>query len=198
MGSTKMGQCIHGLKRWSGLLFGGWLALMPVFSHAQEQSFQLQTEASLTLSISQEAEEAIDRAQRWLAVQTAASNRIDRLLCDYALTTPDAPPFRIARCDITPLEFAMPPPAPSACYTNLTAAVESYRTQPKQLFALQRDIPTENPPPNWREAIALAIINTQKITPAGGHWNASSEDTLWAILALRALLNESHPIQLAE
>lgn len=193
-----MSQRIQGFKRWGGLLLGGWLILLPMLAHSQEQSFQLQTEALLTLSISQEAEEAIDRAQRWLAAQSAASNRIERLLCDYALTTPDAPPFRIARCDITPLEFEMPPPVSPTCYTNLTVALESYRAQPKQLFALQRDIPTENPPPNWREAIALAIINTQKITPAGGHWNASSEDTLWAILALRALLNESHPIQLAE
>lgn len=165
---------------------------------AEAQSFQLQTEASLTLSISQEADEAIDRAQRWLTAQPAPAQRIDKLLRDYALAPADAPAFRIARCDITPLEYTMPAPEAIEAYTNLTATVEQCRSNPKRLFALQRDIPTENPPSNWRETIALALINTQKVTPLGGHWNDSTEDTLWAILVLRALLNESTPVQLAE
>lgn len=171
---------------------------LPALGVAKAQSFQLQTEASLTLSISQEADEAIDRAQRWLTTQPAPKQRIDKLLRDYALAPAEASAFRIARCDITPLEYAMPAPEAIEAYTNLTATVEQHRSNPKRLFALQRDIPTENPPSNWRETIALALINTQKVTSMGGHWNDSAEDTLWAILALRALLNESTPVQLAE
>jgi hypothetical protein len=174
------------------------LCLLPLASQAQEVSFQLQTEASLTLSISQEADEAIDRAQRWLSAQQAPTHRIDALLRAYALAQPEEPAFRITRCDITPLEHAMPPPEMPESYTNLTATLEQVRREPKRLFALQRDIPQENPPANWRETLALALINTQKFSPKGGHWNNSPEDTLWAILALRALLNESIPVQLAE
>ncbi len=182
--------CIkHPLLR---LLIGASLCLPCVIV---AQQFQLQTEATLTLSISQEADEAIDRAQRWLAQQPAPTQRIDALLRAYALATPESAPFRIARCDITPLEYAMPAAVEESCYTNLTAALELHRATPTRLFALQRDIPQENPPANWRESIALTLINTQKITSKGGHWNNSSEDTLWAILALRALLNESIPVQ---
>ena len=174
------------------LLIGASLCL-PYTAIAQQ--FQLQTEAMLTLSISQEADEAIDRAERWLAQQAAPAHRVDALLRAYALSTPDNAPFRIARCDITPLEYAMPTAIDENCYTNFTATVECHRANPKHLFALQRDIPQENPPANWRETIALALINTQKITAKGGHWNNSSDETVWAILALRALLNESIPVK---
>jgi hypothetical protein len=174
-----------------------FLCVMPMLGHAQEVSFQLQTEASLTLSISQEADEAIDRAQRWLAAQQAPTNRVDAILRAYALAMPNESAFRITRCDITPLEHAMPPPEMPESYTNLTATLEQVRGEPKRLFALQRDIPTEAPPPNWREALALTLINTQKIAQNGGHWG-SNDNTIWAILTLRALLNESIPVQLAE
>lgn len=173
--------------------------LLPLFSSAEVNSFKLQTEAELTLSIAQEAEEAIDRAQRWLITQSPATNRIENLLQRYALTNPKEAPFQLYRCDITPLEYAMPPPEPMESYTNFTATVEHTIRSPKRLFALQRDIPRTNPPENWREILALALINSQKIAPTGGHWDAPSrENTLWAILTLRALLNESPTVQLVE
>lgn len=162
-----------------------------------ETSFQLQTESQLTLSISQEAEEAIDRAQRWLKANANATNRIERLLHNYALANPGDEPFVLYRCDITPLEYAMPQPEALTTITNLTTFIETERPSMKRLFALQRDLPLEHPLPNWRETITLAIINAQKVTPQGGHWG-SQEETQWAILALRALLNESVPVRLAE
>lgn len=182
-----------------GLTYGLMMLLCSatLLARAQGVVFDLQTESALTLSISQEADEAIDRAQRWLAQQTVPSNRVDVLLRNYALTPAGAMPFRLYRCDITPLEHAMPPPEAPDVYTNLTATLAETRTDAKRLFALQRDIPLINPPSNWREILALRLINSQAITAQGGHWG-SSENTLWAILTLRALLNESTPVQLVE
>lgn len=179
------------------LLCVATINIAPLWGNAQMHSFQLQTEASLTLSISQEADEAIDRAQRWLNTLNAPTNRVDALLRAYALALPSEPAFRITRCDITPLEHAMPPPETPESYTNFTAVVEQAKRHPKRLFALQRDIPMDAPPSNWRETLALALINTQSITPKGGHWG-DCDNTIWAILTLRALLNESIPVQLAE
>ena len=180
--------------RFLPLLF---IALCVPLAHSAETSFRLQTESELTLSISQEAEEAIDRAQRWLKANSTASNRVDTLLQNYALANPGGEPFVLYRCDITPLEHAMPQPEALGAITNLTTFIETERPTMKRLFALQRDLPLENPLPNWRETITLAIINAQKVTPQGGHWG-SQDETLWAILALRALLNESVPVRLAE
>lgn len=173
------------------------LCALPPLGQAQEVSFQLQTEAALTLSISQEADEAIDRAQRWLKAQRSPTNRVDSLLQNYALANLEDAPFMLSRCDITPLEHAMPHSEDLSAITNLTTFIEAERPSMKRLFALQRDLPLEHTLPNWRETITLAIINAQKISPQGGHWG-SQEETRWAILALRALLNESIPVQLAE
>ena len=173
------------------------ILLLALPASSAETSFRLQTESELTLSISQEAEEAIDRAQRWLKANANATNRIERLLHNYALANPGDEPFVLYRCDITPLEYAMPQPEALSTITNLTTFIETERPSMKRLFALQRDLPLEHPLPNWRETITLAIINAQKVTPQGGHWG-SQEETQWAILALRALLNESVPVRLAE
>lgn len=174
------------------------LFALPIELPAQGATIRLQTEAALTLSISQEADEALDRAQRWLATQAMPTNRVDALLRAYAVTPPARGPFRLTRCDITPLEHAMPPPESPEGYVDFAATVAQHRLDPKRLFALQRDIPADAPPAGWRETVALALINTQKVLPSGGHWNADPDDTVWAMLALRALLNESTPIQLAE
>ena len=165
--------------------------------NAQTPSFSLQTEASLTLSISQEAEEAIDRAQRWLTALEPATNRIDLLLQRYALADPSGAPFPLYRCDITPLEQAMPPEESVTAITNLTQFIETERPSMKRLFALQRDLPLYHPIDNWRETITLSIINAQKVDQKGGHWG-SRDETIWAVLALRALLNESVPVRLVE
>lgn len=164
---------------------------------AQNLTLRVQTEAALPLSIAQEADEAIERARQWLEAQGSPTNAFPQaLLYRYALAETDRP-FTLHRCDLTPLQAAMPDPTPPAALTNLTTALAQYRTDPKALFALQRDLPaaTPPPPPYWREELALALINTQQITPAGGHWG-SFPNTLWALLTLRALLNESAPIRL--
>ena len=173
------------------------LIALPVL--AQDLSLRIQTEASLSLSIAQEADEAIERAQHWLEAQGTPTNSLpQRLLYRYALADAKRP-FTLHRCDLTPLEAAMPAPTPPAALTNLTATLAEYRQNPKALFALQRDLPLASPPPppDWRELLALELINSQRITPTGGHWG-SFPNTLWALLTLRALLNESAPIQLAE
>ena len=76
------------------------ITLCATLVHSAETSFRLQTESELTLSISQEAEEAIDRAQRWLKANSTASNRVDTLLQNYALANPGGEPFVLYRCDI--------------------------------------------------------------------------------------------------
>ena len=163
---------------------------------AQGFEVRVQTETNLPLSIAQEADEAIERGQRWLTAQTFPTNALPaRILVDYALASAEKP-FTIRRCDLTPLEQAMPPETDVEACTNLTAtlALPAYHHSPKALFALQRDLPKYAPPPDWREQVALVLINTPRIAPTGGHWQ-TPEETLWALLALRALLNESAPIR---
>ena len=158
--------------------------------------FRVQSEAQVTLSLAQEADEAIDRAQRWLREQPPATNDVARLLLRrYALAAPGQP-LTLTRCDLTPLEQAMPPPLAPDAMTNLTAAIALRRDSPKDLFALQRDLITSPTlPPDWRQRLVTHLINTQHIDSHGGHWG-TPEATTWAILALRALLNESTPITL--
>lgn len=166
--------------------------------HAQAAlDLRIQGAQLLPLSIAQEAEEAIERAQTWLAAQGAPTNAASaRLLYRYALAS-EQRPFTLSRCDLTPLTEIMPKATEAALLTNLTAALAQSRDNPRALFALQRDLPEAQPPPPdyWREALALALINTQKIDRQGGHWG-SREASIWALLTLRALLNESAPIRI--
>lgn len=162
---------------------------------AEGVTFRVQSEAQVSLSLAQEAEEAIDRGQRWLRGQTPATNDVAHvLLRRYALAAPGKP-FALARCDLTPLEQAMPPALAPEAMTNLTAAIALRRASPKALFALQRDLPTASPPPDWRERLVTHLVSAQRIDAHGGHWG-SPEATVWAILALRSLLNESIPVTL--
>lgn len=165
---------------------------------AQGVTVRVQSEAHLPLSIAQEADEAISRAERWLRrFPKHAPDHAKRLLVQYALKSKNEP-FVISRCDLTPLGAMLPAEVPHAALTNLTATLESCRTDPKKLFALQRDLGTVNPPPDWREQLALALITTQKMDALGGHWSGGLEGTAWGILTLRALLNESAPIRVAD
>lgn len=164
----------------------------PLF--AQGITVRAQSEAHLTLSVSQEADEAIERAERWLRrFPKHAPDHGKRLLVQYALKSKDET-FVISRCDLTPLGAMLPDEVPYDALTNLTATLEAYRTEPKKLFALQRDLETVNPPADWREQLALVLINTQKIDALGGQWGGQ-ENTAWGILTLRALLNESARIE---
>lgn len=163
--------------------------------------------APLDLSISQEADAAIDRAQRWLIpriettrLQTAGTNTaFNAWLLTYATTRDPLPPPD----DPTPLLTLLPPAAeiPTLSETWLTIPPEAPITN-RYLFSAQRALAPlrgnwpgqEKPLPDWREEITRRIINTQRITPDGsGHW-PTPDETLWAILTLRALLNESPEI----
>ena len=160
----------------------------------QGGSFRIASESQIPLSIAQEAEGAIDKGQRWLAAQPPPAGDLPRLLLRrYALAPADAP-FTLSRCDLTPLQQAMPGPTPPTLLTNLTAALD-LRPDPKALFALQRDLPDAAPPPDWRQRLALALIDSQRIDPKGGHWG-DADATAWALLTLRALLNASPPLRL--
>jgi len=170
------------------------LLCLPAPGRTQGGAFRVQSEACVTLSLAQEAEEAIDRAQRWLAAHPPANDRATALLQRYAQSGADHP-FRIARCDLTPLEQAMPPALPESAWADLAATLQS--DAPRTLFALQRDLPLADatPPSDWRETLVRTLVNTQKVDADGGHWQ-TREDTVWAVLTLRALLNASPPIDL--
>lgn len=168
-------------------------ALWSLHSHAQGGNFRVQSEAQVSLSLAQEADEAIDRAQRWLREQPPVTNDLSRILLRrYALSSPGET-FRLSKCDLTPLEHAMPAELAPEAMTNLTSAISLRREDPKALFALQRDLPSANPPPDWRERLVTHFVNAQRIDARGGHWG-DAEATVWAILSLRALLNESIPV----
>ena len=167
------------------------LFLTPLLAFSQGGSFRAQTESAIPLTIAQEAENAIDKGQRWLAAQPPPPELPARILRRYALA-PVGQTFTLHRCDFTPLEQAMPPPTPPNTLTNLTAAL-TLKPNPKALFALQRDLPDANPPPDWRQRLTLSLIDAQQTTPQGGHWG-DPESTAWALLTLRSLLNASPPL----
>ena len=161
----------------------------------------VQNEAVLPLSILQEADEAIERGQRWLQHQTHTIKPIQNeqpwsLLRQYVLI-PSGKTFHLHPCALTPIEQIMPPILSDHILTNLVTVLSQSTTSPQTLFALQRDLPNlPTPPPNWREKLTLTLINTQHCSAFGeGHWG-NEEQTIWAILALRSLLNESPPIRL--
>lgn len=149
----------------------------------------LRGENELSLSISQEADEAIERATRWLAnnpppFAPPALAHLNR----YAFA-PTGEPFPLPAETWQTLEARLPPltEAELAAARPETLALAS----PCKLFALQREwCLSLNAPTGWRETLALTLINTQKVTETGGHWQ-TPEQTLWAIITLRALLNES-------
>ena len=167
------------------------LLLTPLLAFSQGGSFRIATESQIPLTIAQEAENAIDKGQRWLAAQPPPPEVPARILRRYALA-PAGQPFTLRRCDLTPLEQAMPPPTPPNTLTNLTAAL-TLKPSPEALFALQRDLPDANPPSDWRQRLTLTLIDSQQTSAQGGHWG-DAESTAWALLTLRALLNASPPI----
>ncbi len=157
---------------------------------------RLQSESEVPLSLAQEAEMTIDRAQRWLSAQPPPTDPNEHLLYRYA-RLPARAPLILKQCELARLEATLPPPPDAHTTTNLTAAIEASQSSPKALFALQCHLPQLNPPSDWRETLVKVFVNTQKVTPTGGYWKNQSE-TVWAILALRALLNDSSPIQVED
>ena len=114
-------------------------------SAQQGGSFRAQTESQIPLTIAQEAENAIDKGQRWLAAQPPPPEVPAQILRRYALA-PAGQPFTLQRCDLTPLEQAMPPPTPPNTLTNLTVAL-TLKPSPKALSA-PRLAPTPHPLPH--------------------------------------------------
>lgn len=155
-------------------------------------AFRVQTEATLPLSLAQEAEGAADKAKRWLEAQPPQTNDLARAtLRRYALA-PAGTPFPLDRCALTPLEQTLPPPP-----ADPKAALAAPPADPKALAALAAALsaPGADAPPGWRQTLALALVGAQRIDPRGGHWGGP-EETAWALLALRILLNDLPPLAL--
>lgn len=166
---------------------------MPFGAFAQV-AVAVANDAELSLSLAQESEEAIDRAERWLPTHPLPKDAALRTLYDY-LQTPQTEVFVLQQCDLTPVEQAMPAKLSVADLEDFLVFLQTHRSEPKLLFALQRDLGAlSNPPIGWRDAVAKTLVNTQKVVRGTGHWNDSAEDTLWAVLALKALLHASPAI----
>lgn len=173
---------LFGLGLLAGVLFG-------------ELSVAVENDAELSLSLAQESEEALDRAERWLAQHPPKEDLALTTLYAY-LQTPASETFVLQQCFVTPIEEAMPPAISQEALSDLPAYLQRHRADPKVLFAVQRDLSAlPNAPIGWRDAVAKTLVNTQKVVKGAGHWNEASEDTLWAMLALRALLHSSAPIR---
>ncbi len=161
------------------------LFFTPVIS---AEMIRVQTEGALTLSVAQEAEHAVERAQQWLKDQPIPSNDPTReCLTRYALM----PSYKTLT--LTPKAFDLLNQAvPQAVTTN-----DETQNVYKQLFARQLLRTSPHPSADWREQMAQRIINAQRITPQGAYWQ-DAESTLWAILTLRALLNDAPILKIEE
>ncbi len=154
----------------------------------------VQTESAVSLSLAQEAENAIDRAQRWIQSQPCeCSNATEIILHRYALL-PAGETFKLTESEWSLLQAAIPPAILPVDLKTLPATISLFLPYPKALYALQRELPSVEAPVGWREHFVRTLINTQKVTPAGGYWH-DPHATLWTILTLRALLNESNQIE---
>lgn len=185
----------HPLRSASRLLAAVLCALAAGVACARQGgAFRVQTEATLPLSIAQEAESAVDKARQWLAAQPPETNDLARAVIRRYALAPAGKPFTLAPCELTPLEQALPPPP---AHTNLAAALSAPVGDPKALAALAAALssPGAEAPAGWRRALALALVDAQRIAPPGGHWGGP-EDTAWALLALRILLNDLPPLAL--
>ncbi len=170
------------------------LLLIPLCAPLLAANLTVQTELAIPLSLAQEAENAIDRAQRWIRSQPCeCTNATETLLHKYALL-PKGEKLSLSERDLTLLEKSFPPAILPTQMKELPEVIALLSANPKALFALQQQLPTTEAPSGWRETFVQTLINTQKATPAGGYWQ-DPHATLWAILTLRSLLNEPNPIE---
>jgi len=136
--------------------------------------------------VAQEVDEAIERGQRWLEATPSVA------------TNATALPFEVSAEEYAQLEKALKAvqkaPEAKGAWEEMLARKG---VEPAVLFALQARKEQEAFPEEWREVLALRLVNTQRISAKGGTWG-DERDTLWAILTLRALLNESTPLRKSE
>lgn len=198
----------------------------------------------IDLSLTQEAEAAIDRACLWLTQHPATDTSPDRIVPPPAashVTTnttthvvTDAPrhvttgampsvPTNIA-ARVWLYHYAQSTNATEVLPTTIARPVQTFlghdqdlapfvipqwqddgplltTTHTNQaLFRLQAQLATlQNIPPDapfvdWRTQLTQRLINTQTISGRTGHWGSAAE-TLYGILALRSLLQQSTPIE---
>lgn len=169
-------------------------------------SIALQTETSLSLSIEQEVEEAIERGQRWFKRQGITSIKgIDGEAFE-ALMFSSQPivvvsPETVAGCMAT--VDAVDARAQSR-YNAITAALnkgtlETLQSLPSELYVyVQRVLMPrcvnatlqQEGPPQWRTQLALYLVTSQRMDAMGGFWQEGSrEESFWAVLLLRLLIH---------
>ncbi len=143
-------------------------------------SIEVPSEQEVSLSLAQEADMAIWRAQRWLSLQ---SDRFPEDEISLWFVT-------YAQCQ---LDDTAPTPLPEKkaldAYILAPGDETSMRVRFRNL-SLRDFISSEE-----RETIIRQLVNTQKVLPTGGHWGkASVLETTFSILTLRYLLNQSIPL----
>ncbi len=163
------------------------------------QVIRVQTEGAVTLSVAQEAEHAIDRAQTWLKQQPLEADDATLAVLRRYAVTPGYTTLELTAEELELLNRAVPvfeaeelqkvvftPDAPPQDY--------------KALFALQRfltDMPPKDVATDWRETMAQCLINAQRVTSQGAYWK-DADATLWGLLTLRALLYDAPAIKVIE
>ncbi len=173
------------------------LALLLLTAPLMAVTLTVQTESRVSLSLAQEAENAIDRAQRWVRSQPCeCQNAVQRLLHKVALL-PSGERLTLSEREVACFAKHLPAGIRPVAMEDLSATIQLLLPEPKALYALQRELPmAQDVPEGWREEFVRALVNAQKVTPAGGYWQ-DPPSTLWAIMTLRALLNEPLPIEVA-
>ncbi len=173
------------------------MALASACSCAWGYTIRVQSSARLPLSVAQEVDEAIERGQRWLEATPLVATNATALLRRYALVK-GREAFEVSEEERAQLEQALKAvrdaPEAQGAWEEVLAKKS---VAPAVLFALQARSAQEAFPADWREELALRLVNTQRISPKGGTWG-DAQETLWAILTLRALLNESTPLRKSE
>ena len=173
------------------------VAVASVCSCAWGYTIRVHSSARLPLSVAQEVDEAIERGQRWLEATPSVATNSTALLRQYALVKGRGA-FEVSAEEYAQLEKALKAvqqaPEAKGAWEEVLARKG---VEPAVLFALQARKEQEAFPEDWREVLALRLINTQRISAKGGTWG-DERDTLWAILTLRALLNESTPLRKSE
>lgn len=159
-------------------------------------AFDLPADAEVSLSLSQEADMALDRAIRWLGSRPEPRDAMARWMLRYARMQPGETAY-LTQCEITPFTESLPPPVALAPGDTPEALLAAHPGDTRFRFALQRALSeAENPPPGWRETLLRELVVTQSVDPkAGGHWGDDTDSTVYAVLTIRALLSRPVPIR---
>ncbi len=170
-------------------------------SHHRAIELVRQAGDPLDLSIYLETEAAIDRAQRWLAVHKLPqeSPALTHWLYDYAtLKAPASHPATLPFKQIAPFVKATQCPVTDKVLLKESLALpatmptgagrfQALFQRAQRLLLKQSDWQSIHPLPDWRLIYAETIVNQQKVVEGDlASWQ-TIEDTIWAIIALRAL-----------